>query len=83
MWEAKIFRISGSRNIFNGNMEFNNIPDKVKLTVYRLVPRKIAEMLHIADGTIRNSLSRIYEKLNVRDRVQAPMVARKMGLLEE
>ena len=45
--------------------------------------REIAGMLYIADGTVRNSLSRIYEKLNARDRVQAIMVARKMGLLEE
>lgn len=40
---------------------------------------EIAEIAHIAEQTVRNYVSKIYEKLEVRDRVQAIQLARKSG----
>ncbi|MBX6376990.1 MAG: response regulator transcription factor [Clostridia bacterium] len=42
--------------------------------------REIAERLYLSEGTVKNVVSEIYARLNVRDRVQAVLRAR--GLLE-
>jgi len=42
---------------------------------------EIAQALHLAPGTVRNHLSAIYEKLAVRNRQEAILVAGERGLL--
>jgi DNA-binding NarL/FixJ family response regulator len=43
--------------------------------------REISEALYIASGTVKNHLSNILGKLGVRDRTQAALRARELGLL--
>ncbi|HZR42743.1 MAG TPA: response regulator transcription factor [Ktedonobacteraceae bacterium] len=43
--------------------------------------REISETLYIAGGTVKNHLSNILSKLGVRDRTQAALKARELGLL--
>jgi DNA-binding NarL/FixJ family response regulator len=43
--------------------------------------REISETLYIASGTVKNHLSSILGKLGVRDRTQAALKARELGLL--
>ena len=43
--------------------------------------REISETLYIASGTVKNHLSNILSKLGVRDRTQAALKARELGLL--
>ncbi|HEU5378384.1 MAG TPA: response regulator transcription factor [Ktedonobacteraceae bacterium] len=43
--------------------------------------REISETLYIANGTVKNHLSNILGKLGVRDRTQAALKARELGLL--
>lgn len=42
---------------------------------------QIADMLHLSAGTIRNHLSTIYQKLDVRNKQQALNAARERGLI--
>lgn len=43
--------------------------------------KEIAEMLVIAEGTVKNHLTNILAKLNAKDRLQAVLKARELGLL--
>jgi len=43
--------------------------------------REISEALYIAGGTVKNHLSNILSKLGVRDRTQAALKARELGVL--
>ena len=43
--------------------------------------REISETLYIAGGTVKNHLSNILGKFGVRDRTQAVLKARELGLL--
>jgi DNA-binding NarL/FixJ family response regulator len=43
--------------------------------------REISEALYITGGTVKNHLSNILGKLNVRDRTQAALKARELGLM--
>jgi len=43
--------------------------------------REIAAKLVIAEGTVKNHLTNILGKLSVRDRVQAALKARELGLI--
>ena len=43
--------------------------------------REISETLYIASGTVKSHLSNILGKLGVRDRTQAALKARELGLL--
>jgi len=57
-----------------------------KLAVLRLVAqgasnKEIATALFIAEGTVKNHLTSILAKLEVRDRTQAALKARELGLL--
>ncbi len=46
------------------------------------IPNKeIADRLHIAEGTVKNHVTNILEKLHVQNRTQAADVARRRGLL--
>jgi DNA-binding NarL/FixJ family response regulator len=43
--------------------------------------RHIAEVLFLAEGTVKNHLSNVLSKLGVRDRTQAALKARELGLV--
>ena len=46
------------------------------------IPNKeIADKLHIAEGTVKNHVSNILDKLQVQNRTQAADIARRRGLL--
>ena len=44
--------------------------------------KEIAQHLHLAEGTVKNHLTSILGKLGVRDRTQAALKARELGILE-
>lgn len=57
-----------------------------ELEVLRLVAqgasnKEVAAALHIAEGTVKNHLTSVFSKLDVRDRTQAALKARSLGLL--
>jgi DNA-binding NarL/FixJ family response regulator len=43
---------------------------------------RIARHLSLSEKTVRNQLSNVFSKLNVADRVQAALLARRMGVAE-
>lgn len=43
--------------------------------------RQIASQLYLAEGTVKNYISSIFDKLGVEDRTQAALRARELGLL--
>jgi DNA-binding NarL/FixJ family response regulator len=43
--------------------------------------KEIASELRIAEGTVKNHVTHIFEKLNVHDRTQAALKARELGLV--
>jgi DNA-binding NarL/FixJ family response regulator len=46
-----------------------------------LTNRQIAERLFLAEGTVKNYVSTILQKLGVDDRTQAALRAQELGLL--
>ncbi len=50
------------------------------LIVHGHTNSEISDTVHVAEQTVRNYVSRIYEKLDVRNRVEAIQMARKSGL---
>ncbi len=53
----------------------------LKLLAEGLSNREIAQRLFLAEGTVKNYVSNILGKLGVRDRTQAALRARELGLL--
>jgi DNA-binding NarL/FixJ family response regulator len=45
--------------------------------------KEIASRLFLAEGTVKNHVSTILQKIGARDRTQAALQARRLGLLEE
>jgi DNA-binding NarL/FixJ family response regulator len=45
--------------------------------------KEIADRLYLAEGTVKNHVSTILMKIGARDRTQAALTARKLGLLDE
>jgi len=43
--------------------------------------KEIASALRIAEGTVKNHVTNIFGKLKVRDRTQAALRARELGLI--
>ena len=54
----------------------------LKLLAEGLTNREIAQRLFLAEGTVKNYVSHILDKLDARDRTQAALRAREMGLLD-
>ncbi|MGE5604419.1 MAG: response regulator [Bacteroidota bacterium] len=52
----------------------------LELIAYGYDNREIAEKLHLTEGTVRNHVSSIYAKLNLRDRAQAIKYALEHGM---
>lgn len=55
--------------------------DVLRLVAQGLTNREIARQLHLSEGTVKNYLSRVLERLGLRDRTQAAVYARDHGLL--
>lgn len=53
----------------------------LRLVAAGLTNREIARRLHLSEGTVRNYLSRVLDRLGMRDRTQAAIYARDHGLL--
>jgi DNA-binding NarL/FixJ family response regulator len=43
--------------------------------------KEIAEELVIAEGTVKNHLSNIFDKLDARDRMQAVLISKELGII--
>ena len=54
----------------------------LKLIAEQKNNRSIAIKLQLAEGTVKNYISQILEKLHVRDRNQAVHAAKKLGLID-
>ncbi|MFP4345746.1 MAG: response regulator [Anaerolineales bacterium] len=53
----------------------------LRLVAQGMTNREIAGRLFIAEGTVKNHLTNILSKLNVRDRTQAALRGRELGLI--
>ena len=51
----------------------------LRLAARGLTNRQIAEQLFLAEGTVKNYLSTIFQKLGVQDRIQAVLAAQQRG----
>lgn len=54
----------------------------IRLLSQGLTNRQIAVRLHLAEGTVKNYVSSILQKLEVEDRTQAAIRAQELGLLD-
>lgn len=55
--------------------------DVLRLITQGLSNREIAVKLHLAEGTVKNYVSNILSKIDARDRTQAALRARELGLV--
>lgn len=55
--------------------------DVLRLLAEGRTNREIADTLHLAEGTVKNYVSNILGKIGARDRTQAALKARELGLL--
>ncbi|MFE2757244.1 response regulator [Actinosynnema sp. NPDC059335] len=55
--------------------------DVLRLVAAGSTNREIARRLHLSEGTVKNHVSRILDRLGLRDRTQAAVYARDRGLL--
>jgi len=67
--------------------EFNELTERER-EVFRLIANglsntEIAQELYISDTTVKTHITHILQKLNLRDRVQAVVLAYQTGLFEE
>ncbi|GIH01989.1 DNA-binding response regulator [Rhizocola hellebori] len=55
--------------------------DVLRLVAQGLTNREIGQRLHLSEGTVKNHLSRLLERLGLRDRIQAAVYARDHGVI--
>ncbi|QXJ23590.1 response regulator transcription factor [Actinomadura graeca] len=55
--------------------------DVLRLIAAGATNKEIATRLYLSEGTVKNHISRILQRLNLRDRTQAALYARDQGLL--
>ena len=55
--------------------------DILKLLAQGLTNREIAQRIFLAEGTVKNYVTTILQKIGVRDRTQAAIRGRELGLL--
>ncbi len=55
----------------------------LRLLARGLSNKEIADRLFLAEGTVKNNVSAILQKIDARDRTQAALKARELGFLEE
>jgi len=55
--------------------------DVLRLVAEGLTNREIGKRLHLSEGTVKNQLSRILDRLGLRDRTQAAVYARDHGVI--
>jgi DNA-binding NarL/FixJ family response regulator len=55
--------------------------DILRLIATGATNREVAERLYISEGTVKNHLARLFNRLGLRDRTQAVLFAREHGLL--
>ena len=53
----------------------------LKMVAQGMTNREIAQKLYLAEGTVKNYISTILNKIGARDRTQAALKAKKMGLI--
>jgi two-component system NarL family response regulator len=53
----------------------------LRLVAVRMTNKEIASALFITEGTVKTHLNSVHEKLGVRDRTEAVMVALRRGML--
>jgi two-component system NarL family response regulator len=58
-----------------------------EIEILRLISRgytngKIAETIHLSEGTVRNYISALFSKLDVSDRTQAALLGLRYGLAD-
>ncbi|MCU0521599.1 MAG: response regulator transcription factor [Anaerolineae bacterium] len=53
----------------------------LRLIASGLTNRQIAERLYLAEGTVKNAVTAVLDKLGARDRTQAAIRARELGLI--
>jgi DNA-binding NarL/FixJ family response regulator len=77
--------VAPSAPAFVGESELSQLTEREREILALLARgasnREISEALYIAGGTVKNHLSNILGKLGVRDRTQAALKARELGLL--
>jgi DNA-binding NarL/FixJ family response regulator len=52
----------------------------LRLVAQGMTNREIGRELHLSEGTVKNHMSRILDRLGLRDRTQAAVYARDHGL---
>lgn len=79
--DAAASKVSAGDTAQQGDLTAREL-DVVKLVAQGYDNKEIAAELYLAEGTVRNQLSKILEKLNLKDRTQLAVYAVKHGLDE-
>jgi len=53
----------------------------IKYIVYSKNNREIAQILHLSEGRVRNIITRIFRKLDVKDRIELAVLAVKNDIV--
>lgn len=68
------------KNMLN-NLLNDTEKEIIKYIVYSKNNREIADLLHLSEGRVRNIITRIFKKLNVKDRTQLAVYAVKKDII--